>query len=338
MAVVVAIAFAMPTAASADAAMAKKYLVYANGLYKQRQYDKAIQYYSGALKQDRRLSAAWKGLGNCYYAKRDKANALKYYKYALQTNPNDTALASFVSRLESGGGAAANPLARANALYKQRNYDGAIAAYNQVIASNPNDAKAYQGLGNAHYAKGDKANAVTAYKRALQLNPGNQALANFLAQYAPESDSGMASADGPKDWVQPLWRSAILPGWGQFYNDQPVKGTILGVATLGFWAAEITSFMIGSGAADEYRSLGNDGTAVTQDQFDSAYNTWETMASINHISFIGHSVLYTFTLIDAIWSAKRKPSAQAFGPVEKPRLEMALGDQGAKLKYDLMRF
>lgn len=38
----------------------------------------------------------------------------------------------------------------------------------------------------------------------------------------PERDPGTA-----------LLRSAVLPGWGQFYNDQPVKGIAMGAAELG---------------------------------------------------------------------------------------------------------
>jgi len=29
------------------------------------------------------------------------------------------------------------------------------------------------------------------------------------------------------------WRSALLPGWGQFYNGSPIKGVVLGLITLG---------------------------------------------------------------------------------------------------------
>jgi len=36
-----------------------------------------------------------------------------------------------------------------------------------------------------------------------------------------------------RDPTGALLRSAVLPGWGQFYNDRPVKGIVLGSLELG---------------------------------------------------------------------------------------------------------
>lgn len=339
-----AVAWLAPAGLMADAATAKRWLVYGNGLYKQRQYDKAIQAYSAALKADRRNAAAWKGLGNAYYAKRDKQNALKYYKYALQLNPNDRQLAAFVSKVSSGRAGGGDPLARATHFYKARQYDQAIQAFNQVIARDPNNAKAYQGLGNAYYAKGDKPNAVKAYRRSVQLNPSNTALSNFLARYAPEGEAEVAAADGPKDWTQPLWRSALLPGWGQVYNGQKTKGIILGAVTLGLLAGTATTFVIGDGARKEYLEAGPLEAGETQAKFDDPYNTWETMAALNHTMYIGFGVAYAFNLIDAIWEAKPKRSVTALGPPPEiepdngPSVKMAMADDGVRVKVDLFKF
>ncbi len=330
-------------AQAADAALASKWVAYGQQLYAQRQYDKAIQAFSTAAKANSADAAAWKGLGNALYAKRDYNNALKYYKYALQLNRNDAQLAQFVQRLEGSlaqqNRQASDPMALAGRYYQARQYDYAIQQYNLATQQNPNNAKAYQGLGNCYYAKGNKPQAVAAYKRALQIEPGNTQLRAFLARYSPAdaAASGVQVASGPKEWGQPLWRSALLPGWGQFYNQEPTKGWIIGGLTIGALAGTVTTYVIGSGARSKYQSLGP-GTAVSE--FDAAYGTWESMASLNHTLAISFLALYSFNLVDAIISAK--PATRAVGLLpgeEAPAVQLGLLDNGSMgAKVQLLSF
>lgn len=325
---------------AADAALSQRWQVYGTQLYAQKQYDKAIGAFSNAAKADQRNAAAWKGLGNCYYAKRDYANSLKYYKYAYQLNPADAQLGAFIPKLAAaaaqGGGAAggaANSLNNATRFYQAKQYDQAIQWYNHAISQNPNDAKAWQGLGNCYYAKQDKVKAVDAYKRALQINPSNTGLQNFLANYAPETATGPQVADGPKDWAQPLWRSAVLPGWGQAYNGQGGKGLLLGGLTLGLFAGTVATYMIGDGARQTYLGLTD-----PKADFDGPYNTWESMANLNHIMYIGFGVAYSFTLVDAILGAKPASRGNAYFHEEAPALQFSVLPGGAGVNYRLMEF
>ncbi len=314
-------------ALAVDKVNAGKWLVYANGLYQQKNYDQAIQAYSQSLRLDNTNAGAYQGLGNCYYAKQDNAHALTYYKYSLQLNPSNTGLANFIARLQTGGAtapAAGGGLAAANALYSQRHYSEAAAAYQAVVAANPNDAKAYQGLGNCYYALQDKNNAVTAYRRALQLNPNNTALRSFLAAYAPES-GGTAGSGG---WGQALWRSALVPGWGQFYNGQSTKGWIVGGATYVFLIGAAATYVIGAGDRQDYETM-------SSGDFDSAYNKWESMANINHIMNIGFYLCYTYNLIDAIWNAK---SGSQTASLSSPVTLSLMDNGGYKVEYRLLTF
>lgn len=322
---------------AADAATAQKWVTYGQQLFAQRQYDKALSAFSTAAKADSRNAAAWKGLGNVYVAKKDYPNALKYYKYAYQLNPQDSGLAAYIPKLEAATAQPAQqgPADTAARYYQARRYDEAIQYYNQALAANPNDAKSWQMLGNCYYAKQDKPRAVDAFKKALQLNPSNTSLQSFLANYAPESAGGGGTqlADGPKDWGQPLWRSAVLPGWGQAYNGQSGKGWLLGGVTLGCFAGTVATYIMGDSAKQQYMSL-TDPTA----NFDAPYATWESMAGLNHIFYIGFGVAYTFTLVDAILSAKPAPRSNAYVPTEPPTVQLSMLDQGMGVKYKLMRF
>jgi tetratricopeptide (TPR) repeat protein len=316
-------------ALAVDTVNAGKWLVYANGLYQQKSYDKAIQAYSQSLRLDNTNAGAYQGLGNCFYGKGDTANALKYYKYSLQLNPSNTGLASFIARLQTGAGAApaaSNGLAAANALYSQRRYSEAVTAYQAVVGANPNDAKAYQGLGNCYYALKDKNNAVVAYRRALQLNPNNTALRSFLAAYAPESGSETAGNGG---WGQALWRSALVPGWGQFYNGESTKGLVIGGATYIFLIGAAATYEIGANDRQTYETM-------KSGDFDTAYNNWQSMANINHIMNIGFYLCYTYNLIDAIWNAKTGGQTAS---LDSSPVNLSLMDNGGyKVEYRLMTF
>jgi len=329
-------------AMAADAALATKWVAYGQQLYAQRQYDKSIQAFSTAAKANSADATAWKGLGNALYAKKDYANALKYYKYALQLNPRDTQLAQFTQRLEAatvkGNQTANDPTALAARYYQARQYPYAIQQYNAAIKLNPNNAKAYQGLGNCYYATGNKPYAVQAYKRALQINPGNTQLQAFLARYSPADAvaSGVQVASGPKDWTQPLWRSAVLPGWGQFYNGEKTKGYIIGGLTLGALVGTVATYVIGDGARTKYNGL--DASAKAAD-FDAAYGTWESMAGLNNTLALSFLALYTFNLVDAAISAKPATRMMGLAPGEEPPIQLGMLDNGAiGGKIQLLKF
>ena len=54
-----------------------------------------------------------------------------------------------------------------------------------------------------------------------------------------ESDSTVIVMDTEIEYRNPtgaMLRSAVLPGWGQFYNDEPLKGVLYGVVEIGLLA------------------------------------------------------------------------------------------------------
>ena len=85
---------------------ASPYYQAGNTFYAQKNYDQAIRYYQYAGQLNPNLWQAYQGLGNCYYAKGDKTTALTNYQKALAIHPANPSLASFAQNLQAQLGSA----------------------------------------------------------------------------------------------------------------------------------------------------------------------------------------------------------------------------------------
>ena len=328
------IGLALAGTARAASSVAAQWYVAGNQLYVQKQYDKALQYFGQSLKLDNTQAPVYQAVGNCYYAKGDQANALKYYRYSLQLNPNNPTLSQYVTRMGAAqasaapaGGAVGGSLAYGHQLYKAQQYSGALQAYKSVVAQEPSNAKAHQAVGNALYGMHDKAGALVEYRRALQLDPSNAALAGFISRM---EGGGTQLAGAKDDWFQPAWRSAVLPGWGQFHNGESTKGLLLGGLTLGLLAGEVGTFVVGTAAKNEYLGL----TGAKAD-YDTPYNTWSSMAQMNHIFFVGMTAAYVYTVVDAALGAGTVKTMQAAIP---SNVDLAMSPDSVKMRVRLVDF
>lgn len=54
-----------------------------------------------------------------------------------------------------------------------------------------------------------------------------------------------------------LMRSAAIPGWGQFYNDRPVKGILLGAVELGLLAMFLKEYSVAEDARNDFLESGD---------------------------------------------------------------------------------
>lgn len=113
-------------------AAGEQYVQYGNQMLQQRQYDKAIQYYSAAIKADPRSAQAYKGLGYAAMGKRDVSNGIKYMEYALRLNPNDSGLRQYLGKTYQGYG---------NQYYKRGDKASALAWWKKAIATDPSNTQ-----------------------------------------------------------------------------------------------------------------------------------------------------------------------------------------------------
>jgi tetratricopeptide (TPR) repeat protein len=331
---ILAAAFAAgPAMAATPAAPKSEWLTRGGLLYAQKRYDEALAAYASSIRKDGPSAYAYQGAGNCYVGKGDRATALKYFRYSLQLNPNNATLKNYVAQLDgqmkaystAAAPAAGGDLAQGKAHYEAGRLDEALVSLNKAAAADPSRAATYQLLGNVYYQKKDKEQALANYRKALELNPANTALASFV-----KSMEQPAVAQGSTDWASPAWRSALLPGWGQYYNGDQGKAWTFGLATLGLLGATAATFVIGDAARQQYMTAGPNA------DFDTPYRNWETMATYNHFAFIGTVALYSYGIVDAIVSAK--PGRQGTASLRETPLAVAAMPDGFKMKVRLIEF
>lgn len=197
-------------------------LIYADAseLFRQEKYQDAINLYNKIMPA---TSESLVGIGACYQALNNNAQAAQYYEKAFALDPKnaDTAyyLALAYSNMEKFTKAktyaqktlALNPthkdakellnyvieqenteqMDKAIACYDQKQYAQALAILNKVISQDPKDSNAYYYRAMVYDAQKKYALAINDYKKALQYNPqmiiANYSIAidyDYLAQYA----------------------------------------------------------------------------------------------------------------------------------------------------------
>lgn len=115
--------------------------------------------------------------------------------------------------------------------------------------------------------------------------------------------------------LRPLWRSAIIPGWGQMYKKQYIKGSVM----LAMEAAAISIACVADNQRSSYMSKIRTETDMNAIRFyQNKANHWKNM---RNAFFIGAGAIYVYNIVDAIASKGRpiykKPSRTNFviGPV-----------------------
>jgi len=98
----------------------------------------------------------------------------------------------------------------------------------------------------------------------------------------------------PPSSFSPVWRSLLLPGWGQLYKEETFKGLSFMVLSLGGVAG---GFIFNQLSHDANNDALSSRTQARRDYFNNDsknYNTYST------ICFISAAVFYSWSLIDAI--------------------------------------
>jgi hypothetical protein len=126
-------------------------------------------------------------------------------------------------------------------------------------------------------------------------------------EYFTEEQNGMyivwslvkIPKNNPKPYVPtskfaPVWRSAILPSWGQFYKGEPTKGYLIAGSTV----VLVSSGLILSNLKITSESdAKNSRTQVLRDYYNNQSNTYN---NISIACFIAATAVYVYNIVDAV--------------------------------------
>jgi hypothetical protein len=100
--------------------------------------------------------------------------------------------------------------------------------------------------------------------------------------------------------ITAAFRSMIFPGWGQFYNDKPRKGSIILGSELLMAASTISSYVLYKQSKNAYdRSTQRD---VASDN----YSEMEKYAQINWVSLGVMGGIWLYAIVDSYIDARKQ--------------------------------
>lgn len=98
----------------------------------------------------------------------------------------------------------------------------------------------------------------------------------------------------PPSSFSPVWRSFLLPGWGQLYKEETFKGISFMTLCLGGVAGGLVFDVLSKNAAN------NASSSRTQPRRDFFNDEADNYSTFSTISFITAGVFYVWSLFDAI--------------------------------------
>jgi tetratricopeptide (TPR) repeat protein len=130
----------------------------------QKHFDRAIDYFDGAIACDADFLPPYFNRANAFYESKEYFRLLSDADYILKIKP-DTAVGLVLKGL---------------ALTKLRQFDAALSAFSQVVEREPSNAEHYVNRGTVKYYQKNWHGATNDFKKALQLHPSQANALNAL--------------------------------------------------------------------------------------------------------------------------------------------------------------
>lgn len=119
------------------------------------------------------------------------------------------------------------------AAHRKKDLKAAITYYNAAVKADKKMWQAWLGLGICYYGMKKYNNALLIFKHVLSLKPGEptaQKYSDMLQGKSAAARAPVKKENRTKSEI--MWRSALLPGAGQFYNNETAKGYIYSLSYL----------------------------------------------------------------------------------------------------------
>jgi hypothetical protein len=116
-----------------------------------------------------------------------------------------------------------------------------------------------------------------------------------------------SSTGGSGSFIDPAWRSLILPGWGQFYNKDDFKGLLFTITGVLSAAGTISSYINYTRKYDEYNTETN--LEMIEEKYQSANQEYQRFSGLIRVT----AGIWALNLLDAVISFDPKKQHSAVG-------------------------
>lgn len=202
-------------------------------------------------------------------------------------------------------GAASSIKSRSDA--EELAFENAITAINQ---SNSVTVKSYEQINtfSTERSSGDQDNLETITKAAKELSltgesqtiKGLRKVETYFDKVGRVYEAWVLVSFpkkhpvSPPSSFDPIWRSLLVPGWGQLYNGETFKGfSFMTISVAGVATGIICSAL----SQDSYSQALASRTQARRDYFNNLSNLQSTISTV---SFISAGAAYVWSLVDAI--------------------------------------
>ena len=134
-----------------------------NGFAKEKDWDKAIEEFTEAIRLDPKFAASYKNRDKAIEEKQWNKTKAEFSE-AIRLGPNVAASSS-----KSAVASAQEHFDRGNKFIKKKDWDNAIAEFTEAIKLDPYFAASYYNRGKVHNANGSYGKAIFDYTRAIDL-------------------------------------------------------------------------------------------------------------------------------------------------------------------------
>ncbi len=132
----------------------------ANSFFMQKDFQRALDAYQGAIPFDSNPYRAYMGMGNCEYSMGNQIKAVEYLQKSDDIH-KDPKIEAFITKIKTAIPKPKTPLfVKAETCLQNKRYKEAIPILKEVEQYEPTNFKAYYDLGYCYYTVGDKPEAT----------------------------------------------------------------------------------------------------------------------------------------------------------------------------------
>lgn len=191
---------------------------------------------------------------------------------------------------------------------KKKDYKNAMTYYNAAIKKDKKFWQAWLGLGICYYSMAKYRNAKLIFQYVLSLKPGEVTAQKYYDIMSPKKAGTAAAPEGPRNKGDLMWRSALLPGLGQFYNGEIAKGYIYSLAYVASVAAVVKYLIDQNDAVAAYNNTNYD--------FETKYKAAQEAQTKVIIPLAVAGTVWGVSVLDAFLSGKDEKPERAKKTVE----------------------